>query len=296
MPRVTVVGYHEMGSRSLAKLLSPYPNWQTVQGPRGDRGRSPIAFDMRKWHLNKTIPAYPDGWFVRQLSWAKGHGPVSVSSGNRYATVAILNDDATNVPVAFIGYHSVAHMNVGAHFGYTGHGPRDLLALREQGIPNPAIGCYQQGMRHLESLIRELKSHGLRVVPLGDWNFDAFADLKAKGKGTAELYGPHRTMDRAGVETVYSGGHLTHGTDGKRGIDYLGMSHGQPGTAKILGSWTVSGAPSDHAIAVMRARVTDAAGKVNEFDVATANIRATPAMPPRNVEKCIYHTVRLDHP
>jgi hypothetical protein len=214
-PDVSVAGFNEMGGRDLSLLLAKHPGWAGVQGPKGDRRRAPIAYDTAVWeHVDSGVTQFSSAKVATKL------GTISVPSGNRWATVVRLRHKATGVVVAFICYHSIAHMNVGAGFGWTGKGPRVLLALRSK-IANPAVTVYKQGMAALEAKIGELRAAGCYVVPMGDWNYDALADLRDK---TPEHYGPRETMRRAGVTTVYSAGKLKRGTAGKRGIDYIGVA------------------------------------------------------------------------
>lgn len=212
---VSVVGFNEMGGRDLVALLAKHPGWTAVQGPKGDRRRAPIAYDTAAWDLvDSEVVQFSSAKVATKL------GTLSVPSGNRWATIARLRHKATGVVVTFISYHGIAHFNVGSGYGWTGKGPRVLLKLRGK-IPNPAITVAKQGFASLEAKIVEERAAGHYVVPMGDWNDDAFAELRDK---TPEHSGPRETMRRAGVQTIYAAKKLTRGTAGKRGIDYIGIA------------------------------------------------------------------------
>lgn len=215
----TVVAFNEMGSRDLAALLKEHPGWVAVQSiPKGDRRRAPIAYRDDTWeYVEHQIRLLSSRDVTTKV------GRLAVPSGNRYATILTLRHKATGVVVTFISYHSIAHMNVGGHFGWTGKGPKVLLALRNK-IANPAITVYKQGMGNLEEVANEERAKGRYVVGEGDWNFGAQADLAAIKAGKGEHYGPHLTVRRFGGVTVYDTGKLTRGTAGTRGIDYITIS------------------------------------------------------------------------
>lgn len=212
---VTVSGFNEFQRRHLSTMLNR--GWKASQPTTtGDKARAPIGYDPTTW-----TPAGPPQF--RQYSArnvATKLGAILVPSGNRYATEQILDHDG--VRVGFVSYHSIAHVNVGAHFGYTGKGPKVLLKLRGK-LPNPAIAVFKQGMTNLEKRARELAKSCDAVVLMGDWNWDAFADMKAKHP---EPLGVRKTLERLGADSIYSTGRLKTGTAGSRGIDYIAVMEG----------------------------------------------------------------------
>lgn len=218
-PPVTAVGYHEMQGRRLADLYSGpsvpaplYPHWHADQGAHGDPART-------AWGYNDTAWKYR-GSYGHQLSHSKTlTEKILVPSGNRFGRCVFLEYVPLGVVVAFYGYHAIAHVNVGGHFGYTGKGPKSLLKLRGK-MANPAIMTYKEGMGTYEDQITSLIGRGFVVVPVGDWNFGAKADADANKAGHGEHFGPYQTMRRCGVQLNYGSIVPLSG----RQIDYIGVS------------------------------------------------------------------------
>jgi len=90
------------------------------------------------------------------------------------------------------------------------------------------------------------------VVVMGDWNFSAWNDLASHHP---QEHAPRRTMERAGVETIYSGGHIKRAKGGPR-IDYIGVTHKQVGGARILGASWIKNSPSDHPLVRAHIRIS----------------------------------------
>lgn len=261
VPDVTVVGYHEMQGRRLDDLYAGpkgtsarlYPHWHADQGPKGDQARTAWGYRTEA-SVDNTHPLWRyRGSFSRQLSHSTTlTEKILVPSGNRWARVLFLEHVDQGAVAAFVGLHTVAHVNVGGHFGYTGKGPKSLLKLRGK-MANPAIQTYKESMANLEALLKELNGAGFLTVALGDWNFGALADYQANMAGKGEFYAPRQVMTRCGMKMIYGdrNGLPLHG----RQIDYIAAGPG----VDFRKGFSVSNKGTDHPLvyAYLNATVPD---------------------------------------